>query len=70
MIGTCDRGHLTGYKICYCGARRVSFSPGEGKVNVSKVDRPRDLNGVNELEKLRIKTRVGKTIPKFKQLQG
>lgn len=70
MLGICENNHQTGNRICYCGARRVSFAPGQGKVNVSKINRPRYENGLNELDELRRQTRVGKTIPRMAQLKG
>ncbi len=65
-IGICKRGHVTGFKLCWCGAQRVAVTGGDGKVKVTKDKRPRGRGGRNALDMLRAETRVsggGHTIP-------
>lgn len=57
MIGICENGHLTGFKKCGCGSLRQQFSPGQGSVQVARHERPRNENGLNELDALRRATR-------------
>ena len=54
----CPNGHLTGTKDCGTrGAKSIRKFSGDGRVLVSKYDRPRDENGRNSLDELRRSTR-------------
>lgn len=54
----CSNGHLTGNKVCYCGAKATRQFSGDGRA-IPKRLRPRDANGRNELDEIRRQTRVG-----------